>query len=148
LSERAHLYSLRDAQLYNELGQYEATWGNTTYQNVPFGALLTYSIAQAGADKMVIQIADEQGQQVRRIELSGEQLTPGLHRIAWDLRRDPPPPQSGRGGAQGGGGFGGRGNAGPLVTTGRYTATVGTLNGDSFAAAGKSQPFLVVPLQR
>ena len=46
-AERARLYPLRDAYQYNELGQYEATWGNTTYPNPPYGALLTYSIGQA-----------------------------------------------------------------------------------------------------
>ena len=35
LGERARLYPLRDAYQYNELGQYEATWGNTTYPNPP-----------------------------------------------------------------------------------------------------------------
>ncbi len=149
LAERARLYPLRDAYQYNELGQYEATWGNTTYQNPPYGALLTYSIGQAGTDKMVIQIADDQGQQVRRIELSGDQLTPGLHRIAWDLRKDAPAAtqQGGRGGA----GFaplGGRANAGPPVTPARYTATIGTLSGEAFTAQSKPVSVVVVPLPR
>jgi hypothetical protein len=71
---------------------------------------------------------------------------------AWDLRRDPPAgAPAGRGGGQGGGGGfgGGRGaNAGPAVAPARYTATIGTLTGDTFAAAGKPVSFLVVPLPR
>jgi len=149
LAERARVYPLRDAVQYNELGQYEATWGNTTYPNPPYGALLTYSLAQAGSDKWAIQITDDQGQRVRRIELTGDQLTAGLHRIGWDLRRDPPagaPQGQGRGG---GGGGGRGGNVGPPVAnTARYTATIGTLSGDSFTAVGKPVSFLVLPLAR
>ena len=152
LADRARLYPLRDAYQFNELGQYEATWGNTSYENPAYGALLTYSIGQSGSDKLAIQIADDQGQRVRRIELNGDQVTPGLHRIAWDLRRDPPANAQqggGRGGGGGGGGgFGGRGNAGPPVAQARYTATIGTLSGDSFTAIGKPVSFLVLPLPR
>jgi hypothetical protein len=152
LGERARLYPLRDAYQYNELGQFEASWGNTTYPNPGYGALLTYSIGQASDGKMVIQIADEQGQQVRRIELTGDALTPGVHRIAWDLRRDPPAGAAGGRGGQGGGGgggFGGRGgNQGPPVAQARYTATIGTLNGETFTAVGKPISFAVVPLAR
>jgi hypothetical protein len=151
LSEKARLYPLRDAYQFDVLGQYEATWGNTTYPNPPYGALLTYSIGQAGSDKLAIQIADEQGAQVRRIELSGDQVTPGVHRLAWDLRRDAPAaPPGGRGGQQAAfGGFGGRGgNAGPAVSPARYTATIGTLNGDTFTAVGKPVPFAVIGLPR
>jgi len=150
LGDKAHLYPLRDAYQYNELGQMEATWGNTTYRNPSYGALLTYSIGQApGSDaKMAIQIADEEGKQIRRLELTGDELTPGLHRTAWDLRGEPPAnTQGGRGGRGGGGGFG-RGNQGPLVAQARYTATIGTLSGDTFTAIGKPVSFLVTPLNR
>ena len=61
LTERARLYPLRDAYQYFELNQYEATSGNTTYPNPPYGAMLTYSIGQAADAKMAIQIADDQG---------------------------------------------------------------------------------------
>ena len=150
LGEKARLYPLRDAYQYDVLGQYEATWGNTTYPNPPYGALLTYSIGQAGSDKLAIQIADEQGAQVRRIELSGEQVTPGMHRLAWDLRKDAPPaPQGGRGAQPAIGGFGGRGgNIGPAVSPARFTATIGTLTGDTFTAIGKPVSFAVVGLSR
>ena len=153
LGDRARLYPMRDAYQYNELGQFEASWGNTTYPSAPYGALMTYSIGQApaGDTKVAIQIADDQGKQVRRIELTGDALTPGLHRAAWDLRGDPPAgaaPGGGRGGGFGGGGFGGRGNAGPTVAQARYTATIGTISGDAFTAIGKPMSFLVIPLAR
>ena len=150
LAERARLYPMRDAFQYNELNQMEASWGNTTYDNPPYGALLTYSIGQApsGDAKLAITIADDEGQRVRRIELSGDDATPGLHRVAWDLRKDAPAgaQQGGRGG--GGGGFGGRGNAGPPVAQARYTATIGTLSGETFTAIGQPVSFLVLPLER
>ena len=147
LAEKARLYPMRDAYQFNELGQFEASWGNTTYQNPPYGALLTYSLGQAAAAdaKLFVQIADEQGKRVRRIELTGDAAMPGLHRIAWDLRGDPPAgaPAAGRGG------FGGRvGNAAPPVAQARYTATIGTAAGDAFTPISKPQSFVVVPLPR
>jgi hypothetical protein len=152
LAEKARLYPMRDAYQYNELNQVEATWGNTSSPNPPYGALLTYSLASAtsAADvKLVLQIADDQGKQVRRIELTGDAATPGLHRIAWDLRGDPPAPAQGGRGGGGGGGFGGRGgNLGPTVAQARYTATIGSLSGDTFTAMSKPISFLVVPLAR
>jgi hypothetical protein len=149
LAEKARLYPMRDAYQFNELSQVEATWGNTTYPNPPYGALLTYSIAQAagGDAKYAITIADDQGQQVRRIELTPEQASLGLHRLAWDLHRDPP--AGAQGGRGGGGGFGGRGfNNAPAVAQARYTATIGTLSGDTFTAVGRPVSFLVLPLPR
>ena len=147
LGERARLYPLRDAYLYNELGQYEASWGNTTYRNPPFGALLTYSIGQgAGGDKLVMRISDAEGQRVRQIDLGAEDVTPGLHRLAWDLRRDPP--AGAAQGGRGGGGGGGRGGGSPLVPAARYTAAIGTVSGDSFTAIGQPISFAVVPLPR
>jgi hypothetical protein len=146
LAEQARLYPLRDAYQYNELGQAEAVWGNTTYPNPPFGALLTYSIggAPAADAKMAIQIADDQGQRVRRMELTGEWLTPGLHRMAWDLRRDPPAGAAATGGRGGGRG----GNAAAPVPAARYTAAIGTVTGDAFTPVGRPVSFLVVPLTR
>ncbi len=46
----------------------------------------------------------------------------------------------------GGGGGGGRGGAVPMVATGRYTATLGKLDGDKATAVGKAQAFQVLPL--
>ena len=153
LAERARLYPLRDAYQFNELSQMEATWGNTSYDNPPYGALLTYSIGQApaGDQKLALNIADNDGKQIRRLELCAPETTPGLHRIAWDLRGDTPNAPSrcapqGRGGF--GGGFGGRGGGATAVAQGRYTATIGTLNGDSFTAIGTPVSFLVLPLAR
>jgi hypothetical protein len=153
LAERARLYPMRDAYQYSELGQFEATWGNTTYANTPYGALMTYSIAQgpAGDAKFAIQIADNDGKQVRRLELCPGEITPGMHRVPWDLRADNPnaAPRCAPAGRGGGGGFGGRGGVAPApVPQARYTATIGTISGDAFTAIGKPIAFLVVPLAR
>ena len=107
--------------------------------------------APAGDAKLVLQIADDTGKQVRRIELPKD---PGVHRIAWDLRGDAPAPAGG-GRAGGAGGdpdapqFGGRGRqGGPAATPGRYRATIGKLTGDTFTAIGQAQSFSVLPLAR
>jgi hypothetical protein len=146
LAGRARLYPMRDAYQYNELNQVEAAWGNTSSPNPPYGALLTYSLgAPAGDAKVAIEIADDQGKQVRRIELTGDAATPGLHRVAWDLRGEPPagaPAPASFGGGRG------RGNAGPQVAQARYTATIGTVRADTFTAIGNAVSFLVIPLPR
>jgi hypothetical protein len=118
--------------------------------------VLTYSLRQdLPADaKLVVTITDDAGKQVRRMETERNQPLPksaGLHRVAWDLRTDPPPaPPSGRGaGGQGAGGFGGgRGQQAPLVATGRYHAALGRMVGSDVTAIGSPQSFTVVPLDK
>jgi photosystem II stability/assembly factor-like uncharacterized protein len=147
LERPAALYPLRDAYQYNELGQFPAAWGNVATPNPPYGAVFTYSVGHSpGNDaKLVLNISDGDGKQVRRLEAAGGV---GLHRLAWDLRGEPPARGTGGGNDQEGGGFG-RGRAtGPLVATGRYRAALGKLNGDQFSAIGDPQTFLVVPLPR
>jgi photosystem II stability/assembly factor-like uncharacterized protein len=148
LGEDAHLYPFRDAYQFNELNQVEASWGDTTSPNPPYGALMTYSVGQAPANgtSLVVEITDDAGKQIRRLALEG---VPGLHRVAWDLRGEPP--AAGRGGAgQGGGGaFFGRGAPqGQVVAQGRYKAQIGTLVGGKVTPIGPAESFLVLPLPR
>jgi hypothetical protein len=157
LSEEAHLYPLRDAYIFDTLDQTTATWGDPTTPNPPYGAVFTYSIGQApaGDARLVLTISDDTGKQVRRLDLSKDT---GIHRAAWDLRGEPPAPQTGRGGRGPGGtdaaqegaqGFGGRGRqSGPPVSNGRYRATIGKLSGDTVTPLGQPQSFSVVPLGR
>ncbi len=158
LSEEGHLFPLRDAYMYDILGEVAATWGDPTTPNPPYGAVFTYSVGQApaGESKLVLTIADDAGKQVRRLELAKD---PGVHRIAWDLRGDPPPPAAstaGRGARGGAGGealeaapFFGRGRqGGPPAAAGRYRATLGKLTGDTATPIGHPQSFLIVPLTR
>ena len=152
LGEDAHLFPLRDAYLYNQIGLAPAGTagigamaGNWTSPNPPFGAVLTYNIKQPLPDdaKLVITIADDNGRQIRRLDVD---KSPGLRRVAWNLRGEPSAtaPQTGRGG------FGGRGGPpqGPLVTQGRYRATLGKLVGDTVTPIGTPQSFSVVPLNQ
>jgi photosystem II stability/assembly factor-like uncharacterized protein len=158
LTEDGHLFPLRDAYMFDVLGQVEATWGDPTTPNPPYGALFTYSVGQppAADAKLVLTIADDTGKQIRRLELAKDT---GVHRVAWDLRGEVPPaaggaPGTGRGERGGAGGetleaaqFLGRGRqAGPPAAAGRYRATLGRLTGDTVTPIGQPQSFLIVPL--
>ena len=169
LTEAAHLFPLRDAYMFDELGQAPAAWGNVATPNPPYGAVVTYSIGQPlPADaKLVLNVADASGRAVRRMELPRD---PGLHRAAWNLRADPPPPTSegGRGGRGGpplprqaeddGEGDeqeqeppagGGRGQAqGQPVPAGRYRVTLARVSGDTVTPIGQPQTLSVVALPR
>jgi photosystem II stability/assembly factor-like uncharacterized protein len=154
LAEEARLFPLRDAFMFDVLNQVSAAWGDPATPNPPYGALFTYSVGQppAADAKLVLTIADDTGKQVRRLDLVKE---PGVHRIAWDLRGDAPPPAAGaaRGGRGGAGGdappdapqfFGGRGRqGGPPATPGRYRATIGKMTGDTVTPIGQPRSFLV-----
>lgn len=147
----AQLFPLRDAWLFEELGQVRAAWGNETTPNPPFGALLTYHLRSqmAAGDTLVLTVSDSAGRRVRRLTLPNE---PGVQRVAWDLRADPPPaPPEGRGGRGGGGRGGGRGGGppqGPVVEPGTYTARLGRLAAARVTPLGDARTFRVVPLPR
>lgn len=156
LSEDAHLYPLRDAAMFDILDQVTAAWGDPATPNPPYGALFTYSVGQppTGDARLVLTIADDTGKEVRRLDLSKET---GMHRVAWDLRGEPPAQQSGRGGRGTGAdaaqeapqAVGGRGRqSGPPVANGRYRATIGRLVGDTVTPIGQPQSFSVVPVSR
>jgi hypothetical protein len=66
-----------------------------------------------------------------------------LKRVVWNLRGTPPAPAAGA--AQGQRGAGGRGGA-PVVSAGRYTATLGKLVGGKVTAIGPTQTFRVVTI--
>ena len=159
LAEEARLFPLRDAYLFTPKGMAPAgsagigtLSGNTTFDNPPTGAVFTYSVGReiAADAKLVLTITNEQGQQVRRMDVD---KTPGLRRVAWNLRGDPPAAGQGAGrGAQPQGGaqpfFGGRGNqGGPLAAAGRYTARLGRQVGDKVEPIGPPQSFRVTPIQ-
>jgi photosystem II stability/assembly factor-like uncharacterized protein len=93
LSLDAVLFPMRDAYLFDVLPMQQAAWGNVTTPNPPYGALFTYQVRRSGgrASKMVLAISDEGGGAVRRLELRTD---PGVNRIAWDLRGEPPPPEA------------------------------------------------------
>ncbi len=145
----------RKARQFDEIGYYRAQGDNLASPNPPFGAMLTYYLRDdlpgaAGADapKYVLQIADAAGKMVRQMDAS---TRAGLHRVAWDLRENPPANAGGRGaGGFGGGGagFGGRGGrGGAAVKPGVYTVTLGKLAGTNFTPLGQPRKVEVVPLE-
>ena len=162
LADEARLLPLRDAYLFEELGQQAAAWGNIVTPNPPVGATLTYIVGRApeGDAKLVMTIADDTGKQVRRFDVP---KTAGLNRATWNLRADAPPAE-GRGGGRGGdpgdpagggeqqqaGQGGGRGGPpqGPLVSPGRYRATLGRQSGETVTPIGAAQSFQVVALPK
>ena len=158
LAEDARLYPIRDAYLFDILGQVGATWGDPTTPNPPYGAVFTYSVGQpvSGDTKLVLTITDETGKQIRRLDAAKEA---GVHRVVWDLRGEVPPPAAGaRGGQAGAGGeappeagqfAGGRGRqGGPPAPAGHYRAALGKMTGDTVTPVGQPQSFSVVPLSR
>jgi hypothetical protein len=150
LAEEARLFPLRDAYAYNVTGFAPAGTagigplsGNWTAPNPPYGAVFTYHVKQAlpEGEKLVLTIADDGGRQVRRLEID---KTPGLRRVAWNLRPDPPAaPQGAQAPQQGGFGGGGRGQAPPPVAPGRYTVTLGRLAGEKVTPIGGPRTFHV-----
>ncbi len=170
LKEEARLFPLRDAVIFNELSHIEAAWGNESTPNPPYGAVFTYSIGQAPAAdaKLVLTIADDSGRPFRRLDL---QRTPGVYRLAWNLRGEAPAGR--RGGGRGAAPItvprqaedepdaseeqeqepapsGARGGApqGPLAAPGRYRATIGKAVGDVVTPVGEPQTFHLMPLPR
>ena len=165
----ATLFAPRPARVYPELSYQRGAVGNGLFmgENPPYGALLTYRLPDAlpqGAE-LVITVADPSGRTVR--EVTGPS-TPGVHRVAWNLRASPPSAgrgadtaggrggagaaggrgAGGGGGARGGGGRGGRGGGGGgvLVAPGTYTVRLNTRIGNALTPLGPAQQLRVVPL--
>jgi photosystem II stability/assembly factor-like uncharacterized protein len=169
LTEEARLLPLRDTYLFEELGQQQAAWGNESVPNPPVGAVFTYAVGKApdGDAKLVLTITDDAGRQVRRLDVPA---AAGLNRATWNLRAEAPPSEDrggGRGATGGGRGAGGGADAagadaqdtpgsgghggppqGPLVTPGRYRATLGRQTGETVTPLGSTQSFQVIALTR
>lgn len=144
-AQEAALFQLRDAYQFNELGQVRAAWGDPVTPNPSYGAIFTYHVGKAPADdtKLVLNITDAAGKQVRRLDLTHQ---PGMHRVAWNLRGDPPQPSAGAEGGRGGGRGGGQ--QGEPAEPGRYRATIARVSGDTVTPIGGPQTFNVIPLPR
>ena len=127
--------------------------------------MFTYNVGAAlpAETKLVLTISNQQGQQVRRMEVDKAQ---GLRRVVWNLRGDPPAAGQGAGGrgqgagAAGAGGadaaqqaaiqqfLGGRGGGGaPLAAPGLYSAQLGKQVGDKVEPIGAPQTFRVTAIQ-
>jgi photosystem II stability/assembly factor-like uncharacterized protein len=155
LAEEARLFPLRDATLFNLLGLAPAgsagqspLSGLWRAENPPFGAVFTYHLRQdLPADtRLVLTITDENSALVRRLDL---EKAAGLRRVVWNLRTEPPAGAApAAAGAGRGGRGGGRGNLPPLVSPGRYRATLGKMTGDIVTPIGPAQTFAVTQLQQ
>lgn len=104
LDKAGAMLGLRDAYYYNEHSYVAAAYGNETYPNPPFGAMLTYYLSEDITDAnscevqdVVLTIAGADANEVSRINGPG---TKGIHRVVWNLR-------SGSGGGFARRGFGG-----------------------------------------
>lgn len=137
LAADAWLFAARPAYLYSERDYAQAAWGNATTPNPPFGAVLTYHLRDAISENeiLVVTITDEAGERIRQLELPQQS---GLHRIVWDLRRDPPPQEADTPRRR-------RPWQGAVVSPGRYVATLGRLDGETVTSLGEPQTILVVP---
>jgi photosystem II stability/assembly factor-like uncharacterized protein len=135
LAAPAWLFPARPAYLYGERGYVSAAWGNETTPNPPLGAVLTVHVGDAlAADTtLVLAVTDEDGARVRHVQIPAGG---GLQRIAWDLRRDPPPPSEGermRGPRRG-----------DLVEPGRYTVVLAHAGASGVEALATPRQVLVV----
>ena len=73
------------AYLHRTIG---GVWGQRIFsaRNPAFGAYFNYFVRAYTGDGVDFAVADSAGRPVRKLSGPG---TPGLHRVAWDLQRDP-----------------------------------------------------------
>jgi hypothetical protein len=112
--------------------------------------VFTYHVKQSlpPEAKLVLTVTDDAGRQIRRMDV---ETHAGLRRVAWNLRGDPPTAASGAAqGGRAGGQSGGRGGTpqAPLVSPGRYRATLGRMIGDVVTPLGSPQYFSVVQISQ
>jgi photosystem II stability/assembly factor-like uncharacterized protein len=126
-------------------------------ENPPTGAIIDYYLKAGASGPVTLEILSANGQTVRRYssadpvtqvdvnalavnavwQRAAEPLSgsPGMHRLVWDFRPQPPEGGRGRGGRGGGGGRGGP----PPVAAGSYSVRL-TVNGQSY-----TQPLTLKP---
>jgi hypothetical protein len=109
---RARLLAIHNPQAWYGAGQYFAP-------NPDFGAAVEYYLRDGSKDEVRVTVADGRGEPVRRLR-GGRR--PGLNRVSWDLRMEPPVQENSHE-VPAVGGFGGA-TLGPLVLPGVYTVTV------------------------
>lgn len=131
----ATLFPVREALRYSVRAT-RAGGGDSefTAANPPYGAMLNYYLP-AKSDDLRLEVHDAAGKTIRAIAVPANDRETGLHRIAWDLRANPPAGNDAgraggrRGGGEGGGeGGGGRGGAprGAHVLPGVYAVKMTT----------------------
>lgn len=147
LAQEAVLFPIEEARLHAQRrvigGGARGTQGHGVFAapNPPYGASFTYYLkdglersGKASADSgqapaIVVVVSDAQGKVIREIE---GPATPGIHRMAWDLRHAPRDSAGGR--------------PGPEVEPGRYTARAAKRVGGVRTLLGEPRSFEVAPL--
>jgi len=122
------LFSIRSVLRYSVRAT-RAGGGDSEFKaaNPAYGALLNYYLP-AKTDDLRFEVLNSAGKVIRTIPVPANERDPGLHRISWDLRANPPAGNGAargggrRGGGEGGGEGGGRGGAprGAQVLPGVY----------------------------
>ena len=119
LAAKAHLFKPPSGVLW--AGALTSTRGGHRYfsgANGEFGAPLRYYLGDA-AKEVKLEIVDIKGRRVRGLKTD---VKPGLHRVQWNLRADPPKRSSGSSS---------RARTGPSVRPGVYLAKL-TVDGKEF----------------
>jgi photosystem II stability/assembly factor-like uncharacterized protein len=140
LAREAWLFAVRPAPLYEERRHVQEVWGDHTMPNPPYGALITYYLSEPATDsaQFVLTITTEAGEAVRTVELD---RAAGMHRVAWDLRFDPPPAEEGEEERR-------RPRFGPRVEPGRYLGRLQRVDGTEVVSLAEPRAFVVTPLER
>ena len=90
-------------------------------ENPPSGTAISYYLGADLEGEVTLSITDVQGQTVRDLTGPG---TAGLHRVRWNMQRNPPEGQDGQQGGGRGGRRGGRGGGARSVAPGTYLVTL------------------------
>ncbi|MFQ5791465.1 MAG: hypothetical protein ACE5JI_13415, partial [Acidobacteriota bacterium] len=117
LASELHLFDIRDAMTYR-IHNHKGSTGHKVLvaPNPPEGALIYYYLKSEPEENQAVQISILDGAGTTIRELKGPQER-GLNRTNWDLRYEPPVPQTGQGGFF-------RPPPGPRVLSGEYTVRV------------------------
>jgi photosystem II stability/assembly factor-like uncharacterized protein len=84
----AHLFTIQAATIF-QFRKDDMYRGNHEFvgENPPFGAVISYFLGNT-APSVRVTVANGQGAPVRTLEGPS---SPGIHRVVWDLRHEPPP---------------------------------------------------------
>ncbi|MBI4471446.1 MAG: glycosyl hydrolase [Acidobacteria bacterium] len=134
------IFPVRKTYMYGELGYVRAAFGNETTPNPPYGSLITYYL-RGDSEKAVLTVTDASGKTIRTLDAPG---AAGIHRVAWDLREQPRPPETNpdegppaRSGNQM--------QPGPPVSAGKYKITLGRIVNGVMTTLGPAQEIEITP---
>jgi len=134
------IFPVRKTYMYGELGYVRAAFGNETTPNPPYGSLITYYL-RGDSEKAVLTVTDASGKTIRTLDAPG---AAGIHRVAWDLREQPRPPETN----PDEGPPAERGNQmqpGPPVSAGKYKITLGRIVNGVMTTLGPAQEIEITP---